>query len=88
MLQKLIKYYFYFSCNSFFGTFILVFPFHGNVVLFFRETFVCLLYLFLSMKTLRKSPLSLLFMIEIPTFALFFQNFEPFFITTFSMEGT
>ena len=40
------------------------------------------------MKTLRKSPLSLLFMIEIPTFALFFQNFEPFFITTFSMEGT
>ena len=27
-------------------------------------------------------------MIEIPTFALLFQNFEPYFIPTFSMEGT
>ena len=27
-------------------------------------------------------------MIEIPTFALLFQNFVPYFITTFLMEGT
>ena len=27
-------------------------------------------------------------MIEIPTFALLFQNFKPYFIPTFSMEGT
>ena len=33
------------------------------------------------------SLLSLLFMIEIPTFALLFQNFEPYFIPTFLMEG-
>ena len=25
---------------------------------------------------------------DIPTFALLFQNFEPYFIPTFSMEGT
>ena len=37
---------FYFSWNSFFGTFILAFPFHGNVALLFRESFVCFLYLF------------------------------------------
>ena len=37
MLQMFMK-YFYFSCNSFFGTFILVFPYHGDVVLLFRET--------------------------------------------------
>ena len=86
-MQKFIK-YFTFSCNSFFGTFILVFPFHGNVVLLFRENFVCLLYLFLSLRTLRTSLLSVLFMIEFPTFALLFQNIEPYFIPTFSMEGT
>ena len=40
-LQKFIK-YFYFSCKiSFFGTFILVFPFRGSAVLLFRENFVC-----------------------------------------------
>ena len=27
-------------------------------------------------------------MIEIPTFALLFQNFKPYFIPTFSVEGT
>ena len=27
-------------------------------------------------------------MIEIHTFALLFQNFEPFFVPTFSIEGT
>ena len=78
---------FYFSCISFIGTFILVFSFHGNVVLLFRDNFVCLLYLFLSLKTLRASLLSLLFMFEIPTFALLFQNFEPYFIPTFLTEG-
>ena len=36
MMLKFKK-YFYFSCNSCFGTFILVFPYHGNVVLLFRE---------------------------------------------------
>ena len=35
-VTMLIK-YFYFSCNSFFGTFILVFPYHGDIVLLFRE---------------------------------------------------
>ena len=49
---------------------------------------ICLLYLFLSLKTFRTSLLSLLFMIEIPTFALLFQNFEPYFIPTLSIEGT
>ena len=58
-MQK-FKNYFYFSCNSFFGTFILVFLFHGNVVLLFREKFASL-YLSLSLKTLRTSLLSLLF---------------------------
>ena len=56
---------FYFSWNFFFGTFILVIPFHGNVVLLFRENFVCVLYLFLSLKTLRTTLLFLLFMYEI-----------------------
>ena len=35
-MQKFMK-YFYFSCNSFVGTFILVFPYNGDVVLLFRE---------------------------------------------------
>ena len=86
-MQKFIKYY-YFNSNSFSGTLILVFSFHCNVVLLFRENFVSFLCLFLSLKTLRTSLLSLLFMIEIPTFALLFQNLEPYFIPTFSMEGT
>ena len=34
------------------------------------------------------SQLFLLFMIEISTFALLFQNFEPYFIPTFLMKGT
>ena len=73
-MQKFIKYF----CviTPFFGTFILVFPFHGNVVLLFRENFVCLLDIFLNVK-LRTSLLCLLSMIEIPTFALLFQNFSP-----------
>ena len=71
MMQKFIK-YFFFSCNSFFGTLILVFPSHCNIVLLFRENFVCFLCLFLSLKTLRTSLLSLLFMIKIPPFALLF----------------
>ena len=66
-MQKFIK-YFYFSCNSFFGTFILAFPFHGNAVLLFRESTIWLLYLFLSLKILRTSLLTLRFMFEIPTF--------------------
>ena len=88
-MKKFIK-YFYFSCKYMylFGTFILVFPFHGNVVLLFRENFACILNLFLSLKILRTSLLSLLFVIEIPTFALLYQKFEPFFIPIFSMEGT
>ena len=45
-MQKFMK-YFYFSCNSFFGTFILVFPYHGDVVLLFREN--CFLILSFSM---------------------------------------
>ena len=85
-MQKFVK-YFDFSCISFFRTFILVFLFHVNVVLLFRENFVCLLYLFLSLKILRRSLLFLLFMFEIPTFALLFQNFEPYFIPTFFYGG-
>ena len=53
-------------------TVIQLFPFHGDVVLLFRENFICLLYLFLSLTALRTSLLSLLFMFEIPTFALLF----------------
>ena len=56
-MQKFIK-YFYVGCNSFFGTFTLAFPFHGNGMLLFRENTVCLLYLFLSLKTRRMSLLS------------------------------
>ena len=75
--HKFIK-YFYFSCNSFLGTFILVFPFPGNVVvLLFRENFVYSLHLLLSLKTVRTSILSLLFMIEIPTLPYFFKLFSP-----------
>ena len=37
MMQKFIK-YFHFRCNFLFVTFILVFPFHGNVVLLVRKT--------------------------------------------------
>ena len=44
-MQKFMK-YFYFSCNSFFGTFILVFPYHGDIVLLFREN--CFLILSFS----------------------------------------
>ena len=35
-MQKFMK-YFYFSCNSCFGTFSLVFPYHGDVVLLSSE---------------------------------------------------
>ena len=35
-MQKFMK-YFYFIYNSCFGTFILVFPYHGDIVLLFRE---------------------------------------------------
>ena len=45
MMQKLMK-YFYFSCNSFFETFILVFPYLGDIVLLFREN--CFLILSFS----------------------------------------
>ena len=85
-MQKFINYFY--LVVTFFGTFILVFPFHVIVVLLFREYYVCLLYLFLSLTTLSKSLLSLLSMIEILTFALLFQNFVTYFIPTFLMEGT
>ena len=39
MKQKYIKYV-YFSCSTFLGAFILVFPFRGNVVLLFRVNVV------------------------------------------------
>ena len=74
--------------NSFFGTFILVFPFHGIKCSVIVQRKVYLLIISLSLKTLRMSLLSLLCMIEIPTFALLFLDFEPAFIPTFSMEGT
>ena len=44
-MEKFMK-YFYFSCNSFFGTFILVLPYHGDIVLLFREN--CFLILSFS----------------------------------------
>ena len=53
-----------------------------------EKTLFAYYILFLSLKTLRTTLLSLLFMREIPTFALLFQNFEPYFISTFSVEGT
>ena len=40
MMQKFIK-YFFFSYNSFFWKLILVFPSRCNIVLLFRENFVC-----------------------------------------------
>ena len=75
-MQKFIK-YFTFSCNSFFGTFILVFPFHGNVVLLFRENFVCLLYLFLSLRTLRTSLLFVLSWLNFLLLPYFFKILSP-----------
>ena len=45
-LLKFIK-YFYFSCNSFLGTFILLFPFHVNAELLFRENLFAY-YIFLE----------------------------------------
>ena len=44
-MQMFMK-YFYFSCNFFFGTFILVFHYNGDVVLLFREN--CFLILSFS----------------------------------------
>ena len=44
-IQKFMK-YFCFNCNSFFGTFILVFPYHGDILLLFREN--CFLILSFS----------------------------------------
>ena len=85
-MQKFIK-YFYFSCNSFFGTFILVFPFHGNIVLLFRENFVCLLCLFLRLKH-SEHPYYPFFSYWNSYFCLLFQNFELYFIPSFFMEGT
>ena len=61
-MQKFMK-YFYFSCNSFFGTFILVCPYHGDVVLLFRENCFLIISFSKSEKILRTSLLSLLFMI-------------------------
>ena len=78
-MHKFIK-YFYFHCNSFFGTFILVFCFHGNVLLF-KET---LFAYYKHSETLRTSLLSLLFIIEIPTFSKFWALLYPIFL----MEGT
>ena len=80
-MQKFIK-YFYFSCISFFGTFSLAFPFHGNAVFLFREDTVAYYIFFYVWKQ------SLLSLIEMPTFALLFQNFKPYFIVTFSLEDT
>ena len=65
--------------NIYFG---ISFPWYRSIM--FREKFVCL-YLFRSLKTVRTS---LLFMFEIPTFVHLFQNFEPCFISSFSMVGT
>ena len=83
-MQKFIN-YFYFSCNSFPWTFILVLLFHGNVLLF-RENFVYFIFLLVW----KHSEY-----LTIPTFhdwnsyfTLLFQNFEPYFIPTFSMAGT
>ena len=44
-MQKFMKQV-YFGCKSFFGTFILVFPYHGDIVLLFREN--CFLILSFS----------------------------------------
>ena len=85
-MQKFMK-NFYFSCNSFFGTFILVFPYYGNKVLLFREN-CCLILSFSKSKNTQNIPTIPTFLILIPTFALLFQNFEPYLIPTFSLEGT
>ena len=71
MMQKFMK-YFYFTCNSFFGTFILVFPYHGDVVLLFREN--CFLILsFSKSENIQNIP-------TIPTF----HDLNSYFCSTFS----
>ena len=70
-MQMFMK-YFYFSCNSVFGTFILVFPYHGDVVLLFREN--CFLILSFS-KSENTQNIS-----TIPTF----HDLNSYFCPTFS----
>ena len=70
-MQMFMK-YFYFSCNSFFGTFILVFPYNGDVVLLFREN--CFLILsFSKSENIQNIP-------TIPTF----HDLNSYFCPTFS----
>ena len=70
-MQKFMK-CFYFSCNSFFGTFILVFPYHGDIVLLFREN--CFLILSFFKPEINQNILT------IPTF----HDFNSYFCPTFS----
>ena len=82
-MQMFMK-YFYFSCNSCFGTFILVFPYHGDVVLYCSEKTVFLLYLFLSLKTLRTTLYPYFYDLNsyfCPTFSKFWALLYPCFFT-------
>ena len=70
-MQKFMK-YFYFGCNSFFGRLILVLPYHGDVVLLFREN--CFLILSFSKSENTQN---------IPTIPIF-HDLNSYFCPTFS----
>ena len=90
-MQIFIK-YFHSSCNSFFGTFILAFPFHSNAVLLIRENTVCFIYIFLDWKKKKKKKKKNIS--TITTFHdwklkfLLLSYFFKFLSPTFSLEGT
>ena len=82
-MQMFMK-YFYFSCNSFFGTIILVFPYHGDVVLLFREN--CFLILSFSKSENTQNIPTLLTFHDLnsyfcPTFSKFWALFYTCFFT-------
>ena len=56
-------------------------------MLLFRKYFVAY-YIFFQAWKHSEHPYYTSFQEDIPTFALLFQNFEPYFIPPFSMEGT
>ena len=80
-MQKFMK-YFYFSCNSFFGTFILVFPYYGDIVLFFKENYFLILSFSENTQNIPTIPtfheLNSYFC---PTFSKFWALLYPYFFT-------
>ena len=82
-MQKFMK-YFYFSCNSFFGTFILVCPYYSDIVLLFREN--CFLISSFSMSENTQSISTIPTFHDLnsyfcPTFSKFWALLYPYFFT-------